>query len=47
MIAVLEKVVLEYIKNNPELLERLIRTLLDRLVAELMERMQQPATKGV
>ena len=45
MIAVLEKVVLEYIRNNPELLERLIRTLLDRLVAELMERLNKPEAK--
>ena len=43
MLQMVEKYVLTYIQEHPEVMERIIKALLDRLMAELMERL--PAAK--
>jgi hypothetical protein len=40
MLQLVERIVLDYMKTNPEVLERIMRALLDRLVAELEERIK-------
>jgi hypothetical protein len=40
MLQMMEKIFLEYMKSNPEVLERIMRAALDRLMAELEERIK-------